>query len=159
MEAMYENENNYFIFWIFFYISVAFTEGCDVAEPKPDYIIVVVKVSGLINYRNLNTSRIGCDSLGIDVPMRIVITKDGGDHFIFFLTTGPGSCYYNSEQVSFKLYKEQPIEVDVSTEYVPAGYTQSEGYSILEWEDVFPGKYFGETYSWQPSVDVFWLFN
>jgi len=141
------------------FISGAFTEGCDEEEPKPDFITVVVKVSGLLNYRNLNTSTIGCDSLGINVPMKVVITKDGGDHFVLFLTTGPGSCYYNSEQVSFKLYKEQPIEVDVSTEYVPAGYTQSEGYSLLEWEDVYPGKDFGETYSWQPTVDVFWLFN
>ena len=142
------------------FISGAFTEGCDEEEePKPDYITVVVKVSGLLNYRNLNTNTTGCDSLEINVPMRVVITKDGGENFILFPTTGPGSCYYTSEQVSFKLYREQPIEVDASTEYVPAGYTQSEGYSLLGWEDVYPGKDFGETYSWQPSVMVYWLYN
>jgi len=142
------------------FIAGDFVGGCEEEEkPKPDYIKVLVKVSGLLNNNNLNTNTISCDSINLNVPMRVVITKAGGENFVLFPTTGAGSCAYNSEQVSFNLYREQPIEVDVSTEYVPAGYTQSEGYSLLEWENVYPGKDFGETYSWQPSVNVYWLFN
>ena len=141
------------------FISGAFTEGCEEEEPKPDYIKVVVKVSSTLNTRNLNINLTSCDSINLNVPMKVVITKAGGENFVLFPSTGSEFCYFDTEPVSFNLYREQPIEVEISSEYVPAGYTQSEGYSLLEWEDVYPAKDFGETYTWNASAIVYWLYN
>jgi hypothetical protein len=140
----------------FLMIAGGFDEGCEEEEPKSDYITVIVAVQGALYKKNLNTGERICDFLTWTVPMKVVITKAQGENFTLFPQTD--ECNYDSESVSFKLYREQPIEVDVSTQYVPGGYTLSEGYAKLEWEDVYPSNDFGETTSWVPTVIVHWLF-
>jgi len=141
-------------------IAGAFTEGCEEEEPKPDFIKVLVSVDGTLWRKQVGTGDRYCDSLCYNVPIKVVITKDGGENFILYPTTPATDCYYQTDRfVSFNLYRDQPIEVEVSTQFVHEGHTLSEGYKLLEWSDVYPANDFGEEYSWNPYVEVYWLFN
>lgn len=142
------------------FISGAFTEGCEEEEePKPDYITVTVKAAGNILLKDNTTDSLSCDSRITSNPIRVDIIKDQGETTTFFVTLGSENCYFETGIATFKLYREQPIEVKAYTEIVPPGFTQIRASDYLSWDEVYPGKDFGDTYAWEPWLRGYWLYN
>ncbi len=141
------------------FIAGDFIGGCEEEEPKPEYINVTVKANGNLFLKDNTTGELDCDSRINITMLRVDVTKAGGEHFNFFPSISFPSCYFETGVATFKLYREQPIEVMAYSEQVPGGYTQIRGVEILTWDEVYPGKDFGETYNWEPRVTAYWLYN
>ena len=90
--------------------------GCEILEPKPDYITVTMDVAAGVSLRDKNNNPVsGIPISGITV--RIDLIKDGGETLTFYRTTDDyGVC--PPAMGSFKLYKEQPIVCIVIAEGV-----------------------------------------
>jgi hypothetical protein len=142
-----------------FFISGAFGDGCEEEEPKPDYINVTVKTNGNLFLKDNSTGEFDCDSRINVTMLRVDVTKAGGEQINFFPSISFPNCYFETGVATFKLYREQPIEVMAYSEQVPGGYTQIRGVEILTWDEVYPGKDFGETYNWESHVTAYWLYN
>ena len=143
-----------------FMIAGAFGEGCEEEEePKPDYIYVTVKTNGQLLLKNNTTGKYECDNRINVTTLRVDVTKAGGEQAIFFPSISFPNCNFETGVTTFKLYREQPIEVMAYSEQVPAGYTQIRGVEILTWDEVYPRNDFGETYNWEPRVTPYWLYN
>ena len=140
-------------------VAGSFGDGCEGEEPKPDYITVNVLTEGNHLLKHVDTGELSCDSRVSSAIVRVDIIKAGGERFNFYKTIEEPSCYFTTEMVTFKLYREQPIEVVAYSESVPGGYTQVRGIDILNWEQVYPSYDFGETYTWNAGVFVYWLYN
>ena len=91
--------------------------------------------------------------------VRIYIIKAQGETFTFFYHLTFPSCHFESETATFKLYREQPMEVIAYTEAVLPGFTQIRATAYLSWDDVYPGKDFGGTFNWEPDIVGYWLYN
>jgi len=141
------------------FISGAFTEGCDEEKPKPDYITVNVIAEGNILLKDNTTDSLSCDNRITNITVRVDVIKAGGEQVNFFVILGQGSCYFKTGTATFKLYREQPIEVIAYTEAVLPGFTQIKAVAYLSWDDVYPGKDFGSTYTWEPFMRGYWLYN
>jgi len=143
-----------------FFISGAFGDGCEEEEePKPDYINVTVKTYGNLLLKNNTTGELDCDSRINTATLRVDVTKAGGEHINFFLSISETNCFFETDVATFKLYREQPIEVMAYSEQVPGGFTQIRGAEILTWNEVYRWKDFGETYNWEPHITAYWLYN
>ena len=141
------------------FISGAFGEGCEEEEePKPDYIIVNVTTKGHLYHRLAGSPAYSCGDWTRNEAVRIDVIKAGGERFNLYSTTN-FNCEFATETVSFKLYREQPIEVQAYTESVPNEHTLQRGIDYLSWDEVYPTKDFGETYNYAPEVNVFWLYT
>ncbi|NNG26465.1 MAG: hypothetical protein HKM87_03000 [Ignavibacteriaceae bacterium] len=140
-------------------ISGAFTEGCEEEEPKPDYITVNVTAAGNMLLKDNTTGELSCDSRITSIPVRVDMIKAGGETFTFYATLGPENCYIEAGPATFKLYREQPIEVIAYTETVLPGFTQIRASEFLSWDEVYPGKDFGETFAWEAWLRGYWLYN
>ena len=138
-------------------IAGAFGEGCEEEEePKPDYINVAVDAEGYILLLDNPSSAADCPDywqLVQSQEVRIEYIKAGGENFVFFDLID-GSCEFYGSPASFKLYREQPIDVKVTLVATIPGYTMGIGTLRLPWSQVYPSKDFGETYSWNPRVSL-----
>lgn len=142
------------------FIAGDFVGGYDEEEePKPDYINVTVKTNGNLLLKDNTTGDLDCDNRINTDMLRVDVTKAGGEQFNFFPSLSFPNCYFETGVATFKLYREQPIEVMAYSDQVPAGYTQIKGVEILTWDEVYPEKDFGETYNWEPHVTAYWLYN
>ena len=140
------------------FISGAFGEGCEYEEPKADYITVNVTTKGGLWTKEVGQPSYECNDWVRNVVVRIDVIKAGGERFNLYSTTD-SACKFSTETVSFKLYREQPIEVQAYTESHPNEHTLQRGVDYLSWDEVYPLYDFGETYDWNPDVDIFWLHN
>ena len=139
------------------FIAGDFVGGCEEEEePKPDYITVNVTTNGQILTEIPNNPILFCDNLIQDIPVRVDVIKAGGERFNFYTTTDI-SCKFTSETATFKLYREQPIEIIAYVEIVPGGYTQVRGVDYLSWDEVYPAYDFGNTYYYTSVVTIKWL--
>ena len=136
----------------------AFGEGCEEEEqePKPDYITVNVTTKGKVLSKKVGNPVLLCYQLLQDLTVRVDVIKAGGERFNLFTQTGT-DCRFQTELVSFKLYREQPIEIIAYAEQVPGGVTQVEGTDYLSWDEVYPMYDFGSTYNYTSDVTVLWL--
>ena len=137
-------------------IAGAFGDGCEEEEPKPDYITVIVTTKGRVMSKEVGNPVLLCYQPLQGLTVRVDVIKDGGERFNLFAETDM-SCRFESKSVSFKLYREQPIEIIAYAEQVPGGVTQVEGIDYLSWDEVYPQYDFGETYSYTSNVTVLWL--
>lgn len=140
-------------------IAGSFGDGCEGEEPKPDYITVYVTTEGQFRYRLVGSEVTTC---GRDIwgrTVRVDVIKAGGERFNLFTTIQPDYCKFNVSSVSFKLYREQPIEIIAYLEAVDSGYTQVRGQDLLTWDEVYPAKDFGETFNYSAFVEIQWLYN
>ena len=144
-----------------FFISGAFGDGCEEEEePKPDYITVNVSTIGYLYTKQVGFAELTCDlSLVPSKTIKIEIIKAGGERFDFYSQVGDLLCQFGTNAVSFKLYREQPIEITAYAEQVPGGYTQVRGVDYLSWDEVYPQNDFGDTYDYTSEVTILWLFN
>jgi hypothetical protein len=91
----------------------------------------------------------------VDLPIKVDFIKDGGERFTLTCKIDlVGGA--DTETVSFKLYKEQPIEAVMT---VQGGYkdydpTVAVQYQTLSWEQVKAVVDFGDEYSWTPHFYV-----
>jgi hypothetical protein len=140
----------------FLMIAGGFNEGCEEEEPKPDYITVNVTTKGIVRSKKVGSSILMCYQPLQSLTVRVDVIKAGGERFNLFAETGM-DCDFQTESVSFKLYREQPIEIKAYSEQVPGGVTQVEGTDYLSWDEVYPQFDFGETYNYTSDVTVLWL--
>ncbi len=126
-------------------------------EPKPDYITVNVLVYGEIYTKHVDSSYVHCRDFFEGMQVRIDIIKAGGERYNLYANVSV--CAFKTQTVSFKLYREQPIEVSAYAEQVPGQYTQVRGTDYLTWDEVYPKNDFGDTYNYTTIVDIIWLEN
>jgi hypothetical protein len=142
------------IFVVITFLMLCFS-GCQQLEVKPDYITVKCRAE-IISYiidKNNNT----IEETPVGLTIKVDFIKDGGERFTHQCVVeefGEGTEY--SETVSFKLYKEQPIEAVIS---VQGGYKDYDPllavqYKTLAWAQVKASADFGGEYSWTPSFEV-----
>lgn len=139
-------------------IAGAFGDGCEEEEPKPDYITVNVTTEGKFRLQLVGQTATFCYHEMYGKTIRVDVIKDGGERFNLFTQTD-NSCNFSTSAVSFKLYREQPIEIITYLEQVDSGYTQVRGVDYLSWDAVFPQHDFGETYNYNSSVNLIWLYT
>ena len=124
------------------FIAGDFIGGCEEEELEPDYITVNVSTIGEVHYDNL------CIDWLEGLTVRIDIVKAGGETFTFERVTNK-FCGFEVPTVSFKLYREQPIEAKANVQGGIQGYEFVPAIKTLNWLDVYPMTDFGETYSWE----------
>jgi hypothetical protein len=95
----------------------------------------------------------------VGVPIKVDFIKDGGERFTLQYETYKyiARAQVHTSIVSFKLYKEQPIEAVMT---VQGGYkdydpTVAVQYQTLSWEQVKAAADFGGAYSWEPHFYVY----
>jgi hypothetical protein len=96
------------------------------------------------------------EEIPVGLPIKVDFIKDGGERFTLqceITTYGDGVTTI----VSFKLYKEQPIEAVMTVQggykdYDPIRTVQSQ---ILTWERVRRYTVFGEVFDWEPQFTVY----
>lgn len=140
-------------------IAGAFGEGCEEEEPKPDYITVNVTIKGGVYVKHTGNEILVCTALHQGITIRVDVIKAGGERFNYFPITNAMSCKFETGTATFKLYREQPIEIIAYVEEVESGYTQVRGVDFLSWDEVYPSHDFGDTYNYTSNVNVIWLFN
>ena len=140
-------------------VAGSFGDGCEGEEPKPDYITVNVTTEGVFRFRLIGSPIVTCGSDIYGETVRVDVIKAGGERFNLFTTIQPNGCRFNTSAVSFKLYREQPIEVIAYLEFVDSGYTQVRGQDLLSWDEVYPGTDFGETFNYTANVMIQWIYN
>ena len=140
-------------------ISGAFTEGFEEEKPKPDYITVNVTTKGIAYIKETKNPIVVCTDWTQGIAIRVDVIKAGGEQFNYFPVTNSTSCRFTSETATFKLYREQPIEIIAYAEVVPPGFTEIRGVDYLSWDEVYPMKDFGDTYDYTSEVTIIWLFN
>ena len=113
----------------------AFGDGCDEEEPKPDFITVNVTVEGSFLTQAEGQDLKLCTNDEYNRTVRVDIIKAGGERFNLFVQTEV-HCVFQTEFKSFKLYREQPIEIVAYLEQVDSGYTQIRGVDYLK--KIFP---------------------
>ena len=136
----------------------AFGDGCDEEEPKPDFVTVNVKAEGRFLLRLEGQEPTLCSNDMYGKTIRVDMIKAGGERFNLFVQTEV-HCYFQTEFKSFKLYREQPIEIVAYLEQVDSGYTQIRGVDYLSWDEVYPKHDFGETYDYTSYVEIIWLYS
>ena len=140
-----------------FFISGAFGDGCEEEEePKPDYITVNVKTEGELLTEDTNSHIRACSDHTRGKTVRVDVIKAGGEQFNFYNVTD-SNCKFTSETATFKLYREQPIEIIAYAEEVPGVFTQVRGVDYLSWDEVYPQYDFGDTYNYTSLVLIRWL--
>jgi hypothetical protein len=149
----------FFIVFGLLIIAGGFDEGCEEEEPKPDYITVICSAEGNILAKDNTTQELSCPVILSDNTVRVDFIKAGGERFNLFVPLGAGNCWFETGSVEFKLYREQPIEVSAYIEQVPGGYTQIRAQAVLTWDEVYPSKNFGDSYTWKPWITGYWLYN
>lgn len=140
------------IFCIIFLLVCVELSGCGVIN-QPDYITVnfEAKAGIILNDKNGNpiTSKVAQG-----VPILIQLIKDGGETRSYTkVTDGSG----DTEWVygSFKLYKEQEIELIASAQGGFEDFSQFlPGRARLTWDQVHATTLFGGNYSWVYSVYI-----
>lgn len=142
------------------FIAGDFVGGCEEEEePKPDYITVYVSVQGYFNTKDVTNNIIICDSVTQNKPVRIDFYKDSALKYSLERNSDNDCWIPNTEYKSFKLYREQRIEVKANSDIVLPGYTEIRGYILIDWDDIYPATDFGgEVYSTK-AFDLLWLFN
>jgi len=138
-------------------ISGAFTEGCeDEEEPKPGYITVNITIQGWINQADSLNAPSGtweCSEVCKNHQVNIKIHKAQGETFEEIKVTN-AQCSFNSTGASFKLYREQPIEMWASSKNDIPGYSEYGAYRIITWDEVYPAYDFGETYNHYQTMEL-----
>jgi hypothetical protein len=140
---------------ILIFVTLCFS-GCEILEEKPDYITVRCTASILVSILDKNNNTL--NEHPINLPIRVDFIKDGGERFTLQCKTGTFGVA-EIETVSFKLYKDQPIEAEMTVQggymdYVPTSTFQSQ---TLTWKmvHVIGGEDFGGEYTWTPNFYVF----
>ena len=135
-------------------------EGCEEEEePKPDFITVICSAERNILAKDNTTDSLSCPSLLSENTVRVDFIKSQGEQFNLFVPLGEDNCWFETGSVEFKLYRDQPIEVSAYIEQVPGGYTQIRAQAVLTWDEVYPSKNFGDSYTWKPWITGYWLYN
>jgi hypothetical protein len=141
------------------FITLSFS-GCELLEEKENYITVhvgvlcnVVIVDSQGNWDPTKDSS--------NIPVRIEMIKDGGERFIFNkAVTNSQSGGVDYVEGSFKLYKEQRIEVSAEAVGEYGGFYEKEaGFAMLTWAEVDAAADFGGSYSWTPQVNVYMTYT
>jgi len=139
---------------IFLFITLCFG-GCEELE-KPDYITVECRASitGLLMGKDNATYSWWASPEGL--PIRVDFIKAGGESFTLQCEIGMVATAA-TDIVSFKLYREQPIEAVMT---VQGGYqdfypTVPVQYATLTWETVDAAADFGGSYYWCPEFKVY----
>ncbi|HWR63761.1 MAG TPA: hypothetical protein VN365_05090 [Candidatus Thermoplasmatota archaeon] len=137
---------------ILLFVTLCFS-GCELLEEKPDYITVTCSAEIDISCLDKNNNNLKIFASGL--PIRVDFVKAGGERFTLTCTSDTfgiaetGTC-------SFKLYKEQPIEVTMTVQggyldFYPKAPVQ---YQTLTWEVVDAAADFGGSYAWKPYFFV-----
>ncbi len=136
-----------------------FIGGCEEEEPKPDYITVYVSVKGYYESKDVTNNVTYCDTVTQNKQVRIDFYKDSSQKYSLVRNSDSGCWIPPTEYKSFKLYREQRIEVKVYSDIVLAGYTEIRGYILIDWDDIYPATDFGGEVYRTESFLLLWLFN
>jgi len=139
------------------FISGDFIGGCDEEEPKADYITVNITIQGWVNEidsLNAPPNSTSCTEVCKNHQVKVKIQKAQGETFEEFKVTND-ACSFNSTGASFKLYREQPIEMWASSKNDIPGYTEYGAYRIITWYAVYPAYDFGDTYNHYQAMELF----
>lgn len=121
-------------------------------EPKPNYITVVVKTTGICH---------GQDDQGHihaipNLTVKVDIIKASGRTISFEAPTSETGQFQGPDAV-FELYRQQPITCSGTVigglDDLP--YVFSRKTLTLTWQQVSSVKDFGETYTWKPHLIIF----
>jgi hypothetical protein len=137
-------------------ISGAFLGGCDEEEPKPDYITVNITIQGWLNQADsLNAPSVTweCSEVCKNHQVKIKMQKDQGETFEEIKVTN-AQCSFSST-ASFKLYRQQPIEMWASSKNDIPGYSEYGAYKRITWDEVYPVYDFGDTYNHYQPMELF----
>ena len=140
----------------FLMIAGAFGEGCEDEGPKPDYITVNITLQGWLNQvdsLNAPGQTWLCSEVCKSHQVKIKIQKDQGEMVEEIKVTND-QCSFNLS-ASFKLYREQPIEMWASSNNDIPGYSEYGAYRILTWDEVYPANDFGDTYNHYQTMEIF----
>jgi len=134
-------------------------KGCDAV----DYIEVVVNTEACIA---ASDGKVPVNSImWSGAQLHIEIVKAGGEKVTFDKTTDSGGCT-ESVQGIFKVYRKQPVQVMVrpiggnlpsllgGVEWSGSDYRVSNNVKTLNWTDIYPAKDFGDTYYWNPLIQM-----
>jgi hypothetical protein len=135
---------------IVLFIAVGFS-GC--TEKQKDYI--TVKCSARITATLFDKNNNSLWEFPVDLPIKVDFIKDGGERFTLTCKIDlVGGA--DTETVSFKLYKEQPIEAVMTVQggYQAYSPTVAIQYQTLSWEQVKAVADFGGEYTWTPHFYV-----
>jgi hypothetical protein len=136
---------------IFLFLTMCFS-GCETIEEK-DYITVVCQATIITSLLDEQDNTVQEAPVGLLLTVEFI--KAGGERFSSQCTISTDGTA-QSESGSFKLYREQNIEVVVT---VQGGYKDyhpmtTNEYATLPWSTVEPTG-FGKTYAWNPTLTVF----
>jgi len=130
-------------------------EGCEEEEEKKDYIEVTVHAFCGITGVDAQGNNLSCgviDTLLGGMQIRIDVVKAGGENFVAYKSVQ--NCFTEAVDCKFNLYREQPIEVSAIIQGGVAGYSVTNGYKVLSWEEADAGQYQGR-YHWNADVYMF----
>lgn len=138
---------------------LSFLKGCE----SVNYITVVVQTEACIA---VSDGKVPANStMWSGAQMHIEIEKAGGERVTFDKTTDSGGCT-GSVQGAFEVYKEQPVKVIVKptggnlpnllggAEWNGSDYRVSNNVKTLNWTDIYPANDFGDTYYWNPLIQM-----
>ena len=137
---------------ILLFVTICFS-GCEILNNKPDYI--TVHCSALIFGRLLDENNNALEEIPVGLPITVDFIKDGGERFTLPCEiTKYGDALTTT--VSFKLYREQPIDARITVQggyntYLPTIRIQEQ---MLAWETVKSNVDFGGVYDWEPQFTV-----
>ncbi|MBN2603006.1 MAG: hypothetical protein JXA91_02605 [Candidatus Thermoplasmatota archaeon] len=127
--------------------------GCELLEPEPDYITVVVVVNVIVSLLDTNGNFI-VDDFASGTPIQITMTKAGGQRTILNRVTDESGLFKGATG-SFKVYREQPMECIVTATGTYKTYMQVAPYfEVLSWEEIDAAADFGGTYTWTVYAGV-----
>jgi len=128
--------------------------GCEILEEEEDYITVNVGVLCNVVFFD-NQGKWDPTKDPASIPVRIQMIKDGGERFTFNKVTESSLGATEYVEGSFKLYKEQRIEVTAETvgEFGDF-YEYKAGFAMLTWAEVDAAADFGGSYTWRPQVII-----
>lgn len=143
------------------FILLCSMDGCvDKEEPKPDYIIVNITIQGWLNevdYLDAPPDTWECTEICKNHQIKIKMQKAQGELFEEIKATN-SQCSFSST-ASFKLYREQPIELWTSSKNDIPGYGEYGSYKIITWDEVYPTYDFGDTYDRYEPMELFLVPN
>ena len=129
----------------------------DFDASKPNYINVTITASAsLFKWKWVPSLGEKFEKLpGVDI--KIKMDKASGEGRIFYTTTGEDGWTPEFTH-SFKVYREQPVNIHASLyPSVPAGlsnYSISQYDERLIWEDIHSQADFGESFHWEPTCEI-----
>lgn len=140
------------IWIILLFLTLCFS-GCELLETKPDYITVTCSAEIDIACRDKNNDNLKIFVSGL--PIRVDFVKAGGERSTLTCTSDIFGIA-TTGTASFKLYKEQPIEVTMTVQggYLDFHPKEPVQYKTLTWDEVDAAADFGGSYAWKPYFFV-----